>query len=290
MDQSTHILTNFTEGEKKAYLGAIAAMAGSDGQTTQEEQAFLQALCDRAELSEQAEQEVLQSAQSADSQYLQQHLDTLKTSELRFSLITDLISFAQADGAYTEDEKTNIGKVAQYLGVNQQQFDALNQFVQAAGKTQIKEEHLEQPEMLMEQTGMANQLKSSGIPMNAIVKGALGILGPLVLSRVLSGGGGFGRRGGMGGGMMGGGGGLGGMMGGGLGSILGGVLGGMGGGGGLGGMMGGYGRRGGMMGGGGMGSLISILGGLGNRGGYSQRGGMGGLLGGLGSILGGGRR
>ena len=108
---------------------------------------------------------------------------------------------------------------------------------------------------------MSGMLENAGISSGTLMKGALGILAPLILSRVLRGGGSVGRRGGM---MSG--------MGGGLGGMLGGLLGGMGGGG-----MGGYGRTGGgMMGGGGLGSLVSILGGLGGRGGYSQRGGTGG--------------
>jgi uncharacterized tellurite resistance protein B-like protein len=287
MEQETHLLKNFSENEKAAYLGAIASLAASDGTTTPEETAFLQALAERSDLSEQGQQAVMAASQDASKVSLQKCLDVLKGSDLKFSFVTDIISFAQADGAFSAEEQEQVKKIATYLGISEQQYQALTQFVGAAKQVQVTEQDLQQPEGFLEKLGVGNAMKSSGIPMDSIMKGAIGILGPLVLSRVL--GGAMGGRGGMGG-MMGGGGGLGGIlgggggMGGGLGSILGGVLGGMGSGGG----MGGYGRQGGgMMSGGGLGSLISILGGLGNRGGYQQRGGMGGLLGGLGGLFGG---
>ncbi len=268
--QDTHLLQNFSDTEKIAYLSAIAAMAGSDGTVTPEESAFITALCDRADLSEAAEQQVMYAAQNSTPQTLQQNLDTLKSSQLRFSLITDLISFAYSDNAFTADEEEKIKMIATYLNINDQQFTALHQFVQAANKTQITEEDVAQPQNFASKAGVGDMLNKAGIDSNMLMKGALGILAPLVLSRMMRGGGNF-RRGGMMGG-----------MGGGLGGILGGLLGGMGGGG----MMGGYGRNGGMTGGGGLGSLVSILGGLGGRGGYSQRGGAGGM-GGLGGLLGG---
>ena len=61
-NQDTHLLQNFPEAEKIAYLSAIAIMAGSDGTVTEQEQAFLSALADRSDLSEQAEQQIMDAA------------------------------------------------------------------------------------------------------------------------------------------------------------------------------------------------------------------------------------
>jgi hypothetical protein len=136
--------------------------------------------------------------------------------------------------------------MAQYLGVNQEQFSLLDQFTKKAVQEAPKQaEALESqqttPSGFLDSLGFGDKLKGAGINSDSLMKGALGIIGPIVLMKMLSG-----RRrggGGFGGGMFGGGGGL---MGGGL---LGGLLG--GGGGLLGGLLGGgrgFGGAGGMLG------------------------------------------
>jgi uncharacterized tellurite resistance protein B-like protein len=67
---------------------------------------------------------VLAAAQDSNNETIQRHLDTLKGSDLRFSLVTDLISFARADGSYANDEEAMVGKMAAYLGINEQQKQA----------------------------------------------------------------------------------------------------------------------------------------------------------------------
>jgi uncharacterized tellurite resistance protein B-like protein len=56
----------------------------------------------------------------------------LKGSDLRYSLITDLIALAKVDESYTEEERKNIERVAMYLNVDQSQFSVLDQFVNKA--------------------------------------------------------------------------------------------------------------------------------------------------------------
>jgi len=265
---TTTILDGYTDTEKGAYLGAIASLATADRTASEEELSYLDALTESANISEEQGSLIRQAAttQMTDED-LKRCLDVLKTSELRFSLVSDVIAFAQADQSYSEEEKQNVEKIAQYLGVNQEQFSVLDQFtkkaVQEAPKNaEALESEQTTPSSFLDSLGFGNKLKSAGINSSSLFKGALGILGPMLLMKMFRGGG---RR--SGGGMFGGGGGTampGGRSGGGL---LGGL---MGGGGGL---------LGGLMGGGGL--LGSLLGG--GRG----FGGAGGMLG---RILGGGRR
>src|SRR5205823_7774740 len=121
----TQLLQNYSEAEKTAYLSAIASLATADRQASGAETQFLQALAKQAGLSDGATQQVLAAAQDANNQSIQQNLDVLKNSDLRFSLVTDLISFARADGAYANDEEAMISKMAQYLGINQEQKQTL---------------------------------------------------------------------------------------------------------------------------------------------------------------------
>ena len=256
MDTSPNtLLKDYTDTEKGAYLAAIATVAAADRSVSEEEIEFLNLLSEAATLSPAARQEVLQVAQNPSAINVQKCLDVLKQSDLRFSFVTDVMSFAKADGQLDAEEEQKIRQMAQYLGISQQQFVALEQFVNKAGEAGEKGEDPADPAFL-NKIGLANSLGQSGIPVNGMMKGLLGIVAPLVISRMLSG-----RRGGRS---------MGGMGGGLLGGLLGGVMGG--------GMMGG-----GMGRGGGLGSLMSILGGLGGQRGYN-RGGLGSLLG---SVLGG---
>ena len=105
----TQLLQNYSEPEKTAYLSSIAALATADRQATAPEAEFLQRLAQQAGLSSDATRQVLTAADSADNSTVQQNLDELKGSDLRYSLVTDLISFARADGTYSPGEQEMIG-------------------------------------------------------------------------------------------------------------------------------------------------------------------------------------
>ncbi|HEX8325923.1 MAG TPA: TerB family tellurite resistance protein [Hymenobacter sp.] len=291
------LLQNYSEAEKTAYLSAIASLATADRQASGAEAEFLQALAQQAGLSGGATQQVLAAAQDSNNQTIQQNLDALKNSDLRFSLVTDLISFARADGSYANDEEVMITKMSQYLGINQQQQQTLETVVDQAAHVQHDPQDPGKQGFL---SGIGDKLSSVGIPKGALMGGLLGVVAPMVISRVMGGrsqgmGGGGGMLGGLGGG-----GSLGGLLGGATNSGLGGMLGGLLGGGMLGGLMGGGNQsasmpqQGSAIGSGGLGSMMSILGGLGGRPNTQPRqaggGGLGSLLGGgggMGGLLGG---
>lgn len=252
--QQQVILKNYSDMEKGAYLGAIASIATADHSATEEELEYLVALADSAELSDEQRQVVERAATELSPDELKRCLDILKTSELRFSLIADLISFAQADDNYSEDEKANIENIAQQLNINQQQFSLLDEFAQKTNDQNVQQQLAATGDAgdsgFLSQLGLGGlegKFKNSGIN----IKSLLSVAGPIILGSLLS----RGMRG------RGGGGGL-------LGGLGGGLLGGLGGG-----LLGG-GRSGGGMGGG-IGSLIGML--SGGRG-YKRSGG---LLGGL---------
>ena len=252
MQTTPTILEGYSDMEKGAYLGALASIATADRSATEEEITYLQALCESANLSEDQTNLIREAATTEISDDdLRRFLDVLKTSDLRFSLVSDVIAFAESDQSYSEEEKQKVQLIAQYLGVNQQQFSLLDQFTKKAVKevpNQAEALETEQttPGNFLDSLGFGDKLKNAGINSNSLLKGALGIIGPLVLARMFSGGRRRSGGGGMfGGGTPGGGGGLlGGLLGGGL---LGGLLGGGRGFGNAGGMLGrmfGGGRRG----------------------------------------------
>jgi uncharacterized tellurite resistance protein B-like protein len=246
MAENQTILEGYSDLEKGAYLGAIASLATADRQASEDELTYIQELAQAAELSPEQQEVVRNAATGLSGEELSRCLDVLKNSQLKYSLVTDLIAFAKADQDYSEAEEQSIQKISSYLGVSQQQVAALDDFAEQSA--QAGTEPAQQQALLG--GGLGQKLQSAGINTGGLLKSVLSIAAPMLLGSMLSRG--LGRRGGMGG------------FGGGLGGALGGGLGGMlGGGGGLGGMLGG---------GGGLGSLIGMLGGGGMR-------GTGGLLG-----------
>lgn len=234
MSTETTILSGYSNIEKGAYLGAIASLATADRTASPEELEYIDALIESAEITED-QASLIRHAATTDvaDEDLERFLKILKTSELRFSLVSDVIAFAQADNDYTDNEKTKVQDIASYLGVNEEQFSVLNQFTQTAVEEAPK--HADEiqsekatPSGFLDSLGFGDKLKNAGINSNSLFKGALGIIGPMLLARMFSGG----RRGGA---TRGGGGLLGGLLGGGLlsglmgnksGGLLGGLLGG----------------------------------------------------------------
>jgi uncharacterized tellurite resistance protein B-like protein len=244
--QSQNLLTKYAEHEKAAYLGALAGLSTADREASDEEVEHLREIARAAGLSEEDEQKILEAAKDISGNDLKKSLDILKGSDLRYSLITDLIALAKADESYTEDERQNIERVAKYLNVDQNQFSVLDQFVDKAAKDERSPEEFTKPNYL-QSTGMEQKFSNAGFDVASIGKSLFGFLGPVLLGGLAGRAMGGGRRGS---------GGLGG---------LGGAL--------LGGLLQGRGNTGGMGLPGGLGSLISGL----NTSRNNQS--MGGLLG-----------
>jgi uncharacterized tellurite resistance protein B-like protein len=225
MTQEEKLLKDYSDEEKGAYLGAIASIATADHTASEEELEYITQLAESAEISEEQKQAVIRAATELSGDELTRCLEILKTSDLRFSLITDLMNFAQSDKDYSEAEKQNVEKIASYLKINHEQFSLLDQFVNKTSQVDVTPEEVSKPGFLSS-LGFEDKFKKAGIDWKTVGKGLLGIAGPMILARMISG-----RRGGrnaLAGGAIGSLlGGLG-RSGGGLGSLIGGLSGGRG--------------------------------------------------------------
>ncbi|MDO1444787.1 TerB family tellurite resistance protein [Rhodocytophaga aerolata] len=177
------LLDGYTDQEKTAYLCAIASIATADRKATEDEIELLEAFMDSANLSSDGSQLVLQAAHDPSNAHLAQNLDTLKNSQLRFSLITDIINFAKSDGQYTAEEQARIQEIAAYLNVNQSQYNALNQFVDTADQAHKQGQDVTSQNFL-QSSGLGNSFNSLGIS-PSFIKGALAIMAPIVISRMM---------------------------------------------------------------------------------------------------------
>src|SRR5262245_43106661 len=88
------ILQGHSDQEKAAYLAAIASIATADKQASPEEMNYITKLCEAAGLPDEQKQRVLKAAKEISGEELKQSLDILNNSQLKYSLITDLMAFA----------------------------------------------------------------------------------------------------------------------------------------------------------------------------------------------------
>jgi tellurite resistance protein len=213
--EDTHVLEGYSDQEKGAYLGAVASIATADRQASEEEMQYITALCDAADISETQKEAVMRAANELSGEELKKCLDILKNSDLKYSLVTDIIAFAKADTNYDAEEQKRVEEISQYLEVNQNQFSLLNEFTEKAAAKEVPVEEKAKPSFLSS-LGLNDKLKNAGINSNSLMKGLFAIGGPMILGSLLSG---AMHRRGRGTGMFGN---MGGLMGGaGLGSIIG---------------------------------------------------------------------
>ena len=105
MSQASPDFTKYPPAQKAAYLGAIASLITADRQATQPELDFLSKLAQATGMSPDEAKHVEDAALDPSNGSLTKSLTMLKTSDLRFSLVQDLISFAQSDG---QDEQRQV--------------------------------------------------------------------------------------------------------------------------------------------------------------------------------------
>src|SRR5687767_1415175 len=114
---STELLEGYSSTEKAAYITAIASIATADQSASQQELDYLQSLADTAGLSDAEKQQVTTAANETSGASLKNALEVLKTSELKYSLVADLIAFAESDSNVVDEEKKHIASVASYLQI-----------------------------------------------------------------------------------------------------------------------------------------------------------------------------
>jgi len=175
------LLKEYTDTEKGAYLGAIASIATADHVASAEETEHLEELAEAAGLSDTQKQAVVRAATELSDAELRRCLDILKDSDLRFSLVADLIHLAEIDRNYSPEEKKNVENIAAYLDVNEQQFSLLDQFVKKSAEAEVQPPEVDKPGFLAS-LGLQDKFRNAGINWKKFLPGLLGVAGPLLFS------------------------------------------------------------------------------------------------------------
>ena len=186
METNEKLLKDYTDREKGAYLGAIASIATADRAASEDELDYITELADSADISDDQKQAVIRAATELSGEELTRCLDILKTSDLRFSLITDLMNFAKSDAEYSEEEQKNVEKIAGYLNINREQFSLLDQFVDKTAESEVEPDEVSKPGFLSS-LGLEDKFKKAGIDWKTVGKGLLTVAGPMILANMLTG-------------------------------------------------------------------------------------------------------
>lgn len=180
--ENTTILENYSAEEKKAYLTAIASLATADRQATEDEIDCLRQLSEAMALNEADTAYVVAEASDPSAQRLAESLTALQNSELRYSLLTDMIALGKIDHQYTPEEQQAVDKIATYLGINREQYQVLNQFADKATVADTQESNAG----IQNAFGLGDKLSSLGINKSSLLKGLLSIAAPLILSKIFN--------------------------------------------------------------------------------------------------------
>lgn len=167
MKKGKHPLSSYPEKDKTAFLSVIAVIASADNEVSDSEISNLRSVCKELELSPEGIGKVIEAAENPDSVPVKSYIEKLGTSDLRFTLITDMLHLAYADSTFSETEKTKIHTIAQTMGVGADQVNAMERYVKTVRKA-MKNEKGTKDEWKNLGAEVAGGLASAGVPIVAV--------------------------------------------------------------------------------------------------------------------------
>lgn len=182
MAKNKHPMAELPENERIDYLRAVANIASCDGAVMDGEVDQLRSMCKTLDLGDKATGKVLGALYDPDTVPLEQILEGYAHKDSRFTLLTDALFVAYADGPINSLEEGVIKGMAGKLRIDDHQIAAIRQYVEATrraakgGDTQQDLKNLG--------ANVAAGLASVGVPVTAVaVSGSVfGLSAPGVTS------------------------------------------------------------------------------------------------------------
>lgn len=168
MSQSAqHPAMQLPLSERVDYLVVVASMAAVDGEVSATEFEKWREFCKALELGPAETGQVMSALEYPDKVRIQEVTARLRSSELRFTLMTDLLFMAHADDKYCEAEQREIRELADALNVNEAQLAALEKYVLAVLKA-AKAEGVGSEHLKSLGGDVAASLAAAGVPIAAV--------------------------------------------------------------------------------------------------------------------------
>lgn len=150
-----------------AYARLVASLAAADDEITPHEQEQLRQLCRLLALPPHVAQEVLQFAEKPNAAALRGALEGLRDSQLRFTLIADMIGLAYADGKYDLSERKQIRGIAAILLIGEDEVIQLEDRIRTDVRSEAETTHDDDQGHKQSIDTMA-QLVAAGVPAAAV--------------------------------------------------------------------------------------------------------------------------
>jgi uncharacterized tellurite resistance protein B-like protein len=162
-----HPATQLPLSERVDYLVVVASMAAADGEVSAAEFEKWREFCKALELGPEETGQVMSALDYPDKVRIQDVAARLRSSELRFTLMTDLLFMAHADDEYCEAEQCEIRELSDALNVNDAQLAALEKYVLAVLKA-ANTEGVGSENLKKLGGDVAASLAAAGVPIAAV--------------------------------------------------------------------------------------------------------------------------
>jgi uncharacterized tellurite resistance protein B-like protein len=166
MRDQRHPLMDYSEDEKIDYLSLVGTIVAADGNISDEEISKLREFCTTIGVSGMGTGMIIAAVANPSGIDLQPILSRLSRTDLKFTLLTDMLFMAQADGIVAPGETEEIQKVAALLNITQEQIEAITKYAEAVVAVQTPE-YAQSPwkDVGSEIVGI---LASTGVPLGAV--------------------------------------------------------------------------------------------------------------------------
>ncbi|NKQ37341.1 MAG: hypothetical protein HF973_17210 [Chloroflexi bacterium] len=168
-EQITHPLANYSENEQIAYLSTLSAICYVDKKFTDEEKRQLDALLNQLQISDAGKAAIYSSIFDLQHEDKLAHLETvqsLDSTELKYTLISDLYLFALSDAEFTDEENQYILEIGEILGITQEQIDAIRSVQENLAKIKDIPPNSKKAKQIVKDS--AAKLAGVGVPVAAI--------------------------------------------------------------------------------------------------------------------------
>jgi len=167
MSDAKHPAIDLPMEQRVDYLTVVASMAGADGEVVGEELGKLSEYCIALGLGANEIGRVIAAAQAPDAVRIREVTRRLRTSPLRFTLMTDLLFMAYADDKVVDAEERELNALADALNVTSVQVSALRKYVEAV-RTAANNPGVGSGDMKKLGGDVAAGLASAGVPVAAV--------------------------------------------------------------------------------------------------------------------------
>ena len=135
MATPAHEAADYSLEERVAYATVVAQMAAADDVLMRSERKQVEKLCDALALQGAEREGVLAAAKEPDPELAAKALESLRATDLRFTLFTDCLLVAMADDDVVVAEEAALERLADELGIDDVQGRALQKYAETLHAT-----------------------------------------------------------------------------------------------------------------------------------------------------------